>query len=505
MMPQSKKVLLYARLSVTTDESVSIERQLESGRKTAEARGWEVVGEYVDDGVSASRVKPEDRVGWRAVLAHEGRLDAVIVWKIDRLARRVLDFLHADESLQERGAGIVAVEDPIDMTTPQGRAFAVMLSVFAELEAATISARVKAAREAILKTGRRAGGRPPFGFMNIDNPAGPGVVLAHDPERIEFVREMTARAMAGDSLYSISRWLEAEGVVPRARAGKADPARWHDASVEAVLRAPSVAGLTAFRGDLLRDRDGLPVVDESVAILSTAERRQMLATLDAAKLPGTRPQARKSSALLGGIVRCGSCDGLMYRATAGGKYRQYRCQQKGCRQPVGIARDALEEYVVEEVLRERGQKRLVKSVPIPSDNDETLVEIEAAIRQTTEAMAKEDADVAALVERLQALKSRRVDARAGVDRPQNQYRVTGQTFGREWERVGAEDVEARRQLLIGQLEAVRITPGGGRGRAFDCGRAVLIWRGPSPTEKRMEDALQSVLNKVPSVGRLAGP
>lgn len=502
-MARSKKVLLYARLSVTTEESVSIERQLESARKTAEARGWEVVGEHVDDGVSASRVRPEDRVGWRAVLAHTGPLDAVIVWKIDRLARRVLDFLHADEALQARGAGIVAVEDPIDMTTPQGRAFAVMLSVFAELEAATISARVRAAREAILRSGRRAGGRPPFGFKNVKNPAGPGMVLAHDPDRIGHVREMAARAADGHSLYSISRWLEAEGIAPRAREGKQNADRWHDASVEAVLRSPALAGMTAFRGDLIRGDDGLPVVDESVAIMSPADRRQMLAVLDAAKRPGSRSTSNKEPALLYGIVRCGTCDGLMYRATAGGKYGQYRCQQKTCSKHVGIARAALEAYVTEVVLRERGDRRLVKSIPIAHQNDGTLAEIEHAIRETTEEMAREDADLTILVERLQALRNRRSEAREGEGQPTNQYRVTGQRLGREWERVG-DDTEARRQLLLGQLQAVRILPGGQRGRAFDSNRAELVWRGSSASEKRMSEALDAVMSKVPGMIDLAG-
>lgn len=192
-MPRS--VALYARLSVTTEESVSIERQLDAGRKYAEARGWTVVAEAVDDGVSATKNRPEDRVGWRSLLDSPERYEAVVVWKVDRLARRVLDFLHADEALRERGAGLVAVEDPIDMTTPSGRAFATMLAVFGEMEAAAISARVKAARRAILAAGRRAGGRPPFGFVNVPNPEGPGKVLAHDPERIEVVRELTVRAL----------------------------------------------------------------------------------------------------------------------------------------------------------------------------------------------------------------------------------------------------------------------------------------------------------------------
>lgn len=89
-----------------------------------------------------------------------------------------------------------------------------------------------AAREAILKAGRRAGGRPSFGFMNVENPPGPGMVLAHDPEPIDLVREMAGRAAAGDPLFSISRWLESEGLSRRARIGKVDPDHLRDASAE---------------------------------------------------------------------------------------------------------------------------------------------------------------------------------------------------------------------------------------------------------------------------------
>ena len=160
---QERRCVLYARLSVTKEESVSIARQLQSCRRYAEARGWEVVGEFIDDGVSATANRPEDRNGWASLLATTD-FDAVIIWKVDRLARRVLDFLHADEALQKRGAGLVAVEDPIDMTSPQGRAFAVMLAVFGEMEAEAIRARVRAARAQLLK-GRRKGWRRHNGTM----------------------------------------------------------------------------------------------------------------------------------------------------------------------------------------------------------------------------------------------------------------------------------------------------------------------------------------------------
>ena len=81
--------------------------------------------EQVDDGVSASATAPEQRRGWKAVLARpQGSFDLVLVWKVDRLARKVIDFLNANRELQERGAAVASVIDPVDMSTSQGRAFA---------------------------------------------------------------------------------------------------------------------------------------------------------------------------------------------------------------------------------------------------------------------------------------------------------------------------------------------------------------------------------------------
>lgn len=498
-----RNVVLYARLSVTSsEESVSIARQLEAGRKYAEARGWTVVDEFRDDGVSASKVRPEGRIGWRAVLDAGQAYDAVVIWKVDRLARRVLDFLHADEDLQRRGAAVVAVDDPVDMTTPQGRAFATLLAVFGEMEAAAMSARVTAAREAIIKSGRRAGGRVPFGWLNVPNPNGPGVVLAQDPERIAVVSELATRALRGDSLYSLSGWLTELDVWPR----KGERKMWHDASVEAILRSPTLAGMVPFRGDVLRGEDGLPIVDESIAVLTPAERRRLLATLDAAKRPGTRQKAGHEPALLYGIVRCGSCDGLMYRATAAGKYAQYRCQHRSCPRQVGISRPSLEEHVVERALAERGHLAIVESEGVtPAEDAPRLVEIEAAIRETSSKLAETDDpdEEQTLTERLGVLKAERRRARENGDRRPT-YKVVPGTFASVWAAAG-EDVEARRRLLLTQLDAVRIGVGGGRGRTFDSSRVTPVWRPmPAGWENRAPSAGEVILDAV-RTGSVAAP
>lgn len=101
------------------------------------------------------------------------------------------------------------------MTTPEGRGFATMLAVFGEMEAAAISARVKAARNYLIQAGRVVGGTVPYGWQSVPNPDGPGWVLSQDPERVDYIRGMIDRVLRGDSIYSVVQWLDEAGHMPR--------------------------------------------------------------------------------------------------------------------------------------------------------------------------------------------------------------------------------------------------------------------------------------------------
>jgi len=358
-----RRCVVYARLSITKEESVSISRQLQSCRRYAEARGWEVAGEFVDDGVSATANRPEDRLGWKSLLATRD-FDAVIIWKVDRLARRVLDFLHADEALQKRGAGLVAVEDPIDMTSPQGRAFAVMLAVFGEMEAEAIRARVRAARAQILKDGRWPGGGIPYGYKSAPNPVGPGRVLATDSERIGWLSGAVTRALSGDTVNAIATWLtDSQAPLPARRAQRASgSASWNRQTVDGLLRNPVLAGMTphnpgraksAKRVDpfaVLRDERGRPVISPALAIISTEEFATLQRLLDARTVPQARKRAERqsTSAFLSRVARCDECAVYLCRGTNQKRPVLY-CPK--CRQTIG--RTALDAYLIDRLLIER--------------------------------------------------------------------------------------------------------------------------------------------------------
>jgi len=374
---QARRCVLYARLSVTKEESVSIARQLQSGRKYAEARGWEVVGEFVDDGVSATANRPEQRRGWTSLLV-SGDFDAVVIWKVDRLARRVLDFLHADETLQMRGAGLVAVEDPIDMTSPQGRAFAVMLAVFGEMEAEAIRARVRAARAQLLKDGRWPGGGIPYGYRSIANPDGPGRVLVKDPVRSPWLTEAVEIALEGATVNAIATWLTKNGAPLPCRQTAPQTARnlaWNRQTVDGLLRNPVLAGMTPHNPGraksakrvnpfaVVRDENGDPIINESLAIISAEEFAALQHMLDSR----TSPQARKrserqsTSPFLSRVARCDECDVYMCRGTNQGRPVLYcpRCRQT-------MSRGALDPYLTQRLLKERGGEPLAHATVLGS-------------------------------------------------------------------------------------------------------------------------------------------
>ena len=357
MTQSSRRAVVYARVSVRSEESVSVERQIESAEQYAAARGWSVVATFKDDGVSATHNKPEDRAGWRALLASRETFDTVIIWKLDRLARRVIDFHLANQSLTERGAALVAVENSIDMGTSDGKLVANVLASFAEYEADAISARVSAARKHLVQSRRVVGGTVPYGWRSVPNPEGPGYVLAQDPDRIGYVRTMAERTLAGRSIYSTVQWLDEAGAPTPTGRGS-----WVYSTVERILRHPVVAGMTPFnpgnstreRGEqVLRGDDGLPVVDESVAVLSLPQWRAMVRLLDERNTAQSKPVAlrAKTSGILSGLVVCGEHEQpvRMWRGTIQGRPGYY-CPE--CHHSISN----FEHVVVAEFLRQKGER-----------------------------------------------------------------------------------------------------------------------------------------------------
>jgi DNA invertase Pin-like site-specific DNA recombinase len=158
-----KRAVLYVRVS-TLDQHP--ETQAIELRQFARQRGYEVSEEYVDHGVSGTKVR---RPALDRLLkdAHRRRFDAVLVWSCDRLARSTRHFLQVLDELNGLGIQFHSQREAIDTEGPLGRAIIVIISAIAELERSLIVERVRAGMRRAKLEGRRIGRTP----LDVDHAA----------------------------------------------------------------------------------------------------------------------------------------------------------------------------------------------------------------------------------------------------------------------------------------------------------------------------------------------
>ncbi len=149
------RAALYARVS-TANNGQDPTMQTRELREYCERRGWNVVGEYVDVGISGAKEKrPElDRL---MVDGHKRRFDVVVVWKFDRFARSVSHLLRALETFRSLRIEFVSFSEQMDTTTPAGKMVFTVLGAVAELERSLIVERVKAGLRNARAKGKRLG------------------------------------------------------------------------------------------------------------------------------------------------------------------------------------------------------------------------------------------------------------------------------------------------------------------------------------------------------------
>jgi DNA invertase Pin-like site-specific DNA recombinase len=148
------RVAIYARVSTASGQDVSMQtREL---RQFVEARGWQLVGEYADSGVSGAKdSRPE--LNRLMADAHKRKFDVVCVWRFDRFARSVSHLLKALDTFRALGIDFVSYSEQMDTSTPAGKMVFTVLGAVAELERSLIVERVHAGLRNARAKGKRLG------------------------------------------------------------------------------------------------------------------------------------------------------------------------------------------------------------------------------------------------------------------------------------------------------------------------------------------------------------
>lgn len=303
-MQNKMMVVGYARVSTDNQlENYSIEEQTERLKSYCAAKDWILVQTYVDGGYSGGNT---DRPALQQMLAeiHKGKIDAVVVYKLDRLSRSQKDTLTLiEDELLSHGTDFVSINENFDTSTPFGRAMIGILSVFAQLEKDQITERFTMGRIGRSKAGYfHGGGNAPTGYDYID---GELVINEYEAQQVRKVFNMF---LAGSSINAIHRGLE-----------KAYTTKWSAAKVRNVLKNSVYIGKVKF---MKEEHQGAhePIIEETIfraanALLSSSARNEK--TTSYPKTPF------RAEYLLSGLVYCSRC-GAKYSANHG----YYKCYSR---------------------------------------------------------------------------------------------------------------------------------------------------------------------------------
>jgi len=281
----TKKAAIYLRQSV--DNAEGIERQRERCIALALARNWEVVAEFEDNEVRASKERGAG-TAWDRMLDRMPEFDVVIAVDLDRLLRSTRD-LH---TLIDRGASVVTVDGEIDLSTADGEFRATMLAGIARFEVRRAGERIKRAVDQRAANGEWHGGNPPFGYRSA------GTKLEVIDEEKALILYAAERVLEGHSLHSIVKGWNDNGVTTRS--GK----HWRQTNLRSILRNKSLLGETkagVVGWDAILTPDQFARLDR---IFSDASRK-------VTHSPGVRST---KYALGGGITLCGVCGKRMTAA-----------------------------------------------------------------------------------------------------------------------------------------------------------------------------------------------
>ncbi|HEX9683105.1 MAG TPA: recombinase family protein [Acidimicrobiales bacterium] len=350
---------LYARISLDRQDGEGVDRQLADGRELIAERWPEAhIIEYVDNDLSAFKARQRPEYDRLLTDTEAGRLSAVVAYHPDRLYRHPADLESFIDAVQGAGADVATVKaGDVDLSTASGRMVARILGSVSRHESERIGERVSRAKQERATQGRPAGGGlRPFG-LTADR-------AKLEPAEAEVLQAAAATILDGGSWSKIVRDMNERGI--RNVTGN----EWTVGNLRRTLTSPHVAGLRAYKGEIVGPATWPAILDRG-----TWERLRA----DAATRKRGRPPSDRH--LLTGLLTCGRCRlPLWANQTRNGNYA-YRCSPsattkgKGCGR-MSISRDSLDALVTAAALATIDSGQLSAAVDRHRQRNEDAPDIE---------------------------------------------------------------------------------------------------------------------------------
>jgi site-specific DNA recombinase len=324
--PAPVRCAIYTRKS--TDENMdndfnSLDAQREAAQnyiRSQQAAGWLALSDRYDDGAYTGANM--DRPALQRLLGdvRAGRVDIIVIYKIDRLSRCLLDFAKLVEELERHKVSLVAVTQQFNTTTSMGRLTLNVLLSFAQFEREQVAERIRDKIAATRKKGKYIGGVPPLGY-DVDRLAKRLVV---SPGEALLVRQIFRRFLELGCAVKLIKELNDTGCRTKGWVTKKGTKRpgqtWHKNNIYRMLRNPLYIGKVEYKGEIYAGEHE-PIIDQ--ALWDQVQK----AIAVPARTRGNRNRSQ-TPGLLKGILRCGHCGTSMavhFTERHGRQYRYYVC------------------------------------------------------------------------------------------------------------------------------------------------------------------------------------
>lgn len=356
---QKKDLMTYCEFILNTDNYVIFEDAGYSGKNT----------------VRPAYQKMMDRV-------RNDEFTHILVWKIDRISRNLLDFASMYQELKKLGVVFISKNEQFDTGTAIGEAMLKIILVFAELERNMTSERVTATMISRASNGQWNGGRIPFGYSYDSNTS----TFSVREDEAAICRKLRDLYLENKSLVYTARALNAEGFKTRAGVDWTPPAVWIIAS------SPFYAGIyryNRYKGTVGRtinsENEWVVIPDHHPAIFSLAEYEAMKSLLKTNSRNIENPVGRLHTTsnvhIFQGIAYCGKCKSRLTsspgrKSSTGFRASNYSCplrrKSKKCNNKT-INDIVLGEFVINYILNMLNAKKMFSKIKTPDELQKQLL------------------------------------------------------------------------------------------------------------------------------------
>lgn len=311
---------IYIRVS-TEDQAkdgFSIHAQREKLTKYAEANDWDIYDFYVDDGISGKNLDGRPEVTRLLNDVKEGKVNNVLIYKLDRLTRSVRDLIYLIELFEKHCCTFNSQTEKIDTSNAVGRMFVKIIGIFAEFERENLAERVAFGYEQKTREGNYTNTNGVYGYDYI---VGEQKLVINDIEK-DIVNRIFDLYIDGSSYFKISRLFNAENV-PTKRGG-----HWAPSTIKSIIHNPLYIGKVRY-GVGVKNNDKSFTVDgndiESIIDIDKWEKANKI--VETRKHYQMRRYSSDNSYFFH-FIKCSKCGGVIsarQQKQKGKLYITYRC------------------------------------------------------------------------------------------------------------------------------------------------------------------------------------